>query len=442
MNNRRIRTTIVTAVAALTASTAYAAGNHQICYQGPKYNSLPTIVVQCRSDVPGATCSISMNASSAPIYPTPAGASTVRAYQGAIGTSHTATINFSDGTQRFCTTSLPGYGYEPGPAYAKASGATVPVLTGYTTDESGLLMTGIWSSRTQSALRVQRNTVGVSRDFVLVGGGALGTDYPSGALISKMVPAGDLQKREFWVETQDAIVADPHDNETYAIGMKIEGVSVFDLRNLVVWTSGNSGSQAVPHPSGQVSPPSGFGAILGGGAGTFTYYPVHGAVPHRVVGDSRHLWLLLAGLVQRVERRNRMVGRVEGSWRVGCRLRDALDQLDADVDSGLDARRYAHLYRGNLRSRRAVRSRGTSEHRCLGTKRRVRVDRRWRGRRLANPRLLRKLALEGPAARGCSRRGSLVQRPRLYLARDHHGVRPGRQAGSRGGPAGERSPAA
>jgi vibriolysin len=276
MQHRRIRTAIATVVAVITTSTAYAAGNHQICYQGPQYNSLPTMVVQCRSDFPGVTCSISMNAVSAPIYPPPAGASTVRAYQGAIGTSFTATISFSDGTQRACTTSLPGYGHEAGPAYAKAYGATVPVLTGYTTDQSGLLMTGIWSSRTQSPLRVQRNTVGVSRDFVLVGGGALGTNSPNGALISKMVPAGDLQKREFWVETQDAIVAEPHNNETYAIGMKIEGVSIFDLRDLVVWTSGNSGLQAVPNPSGQLSPPAGFGAILGGGAGTFAYYPYTG----------------------------------------------------------------------------------------------------------------------------------------------------------------------
>jgi hypothetical protein len=274
MQHRRIRTAIATVVAAIFTSTAYAAGNHQICYQGPQYNSLPTVVVQCRSDFPGVTCSISVPAGSSGYYPPPAGASTVRAYQGSPGTSYTATISFSDGTQRTCTTSLAGY-YNVGPAYARASGATVPLLTGYTTDQSGLLTTGIWSSRTRSPLRVQRNTVGVPRDFVLVGGGALGTNYPNGALISKMVPTGDLEKREWWVETQDALVADTHDNETFAIGMKIEGMSVVDLRNLVAWNLAGTATQTA-HPTAQVSPSSGFGAVLGGGAGAYPPYPYTG----------------------------------------------------------------------------------------------------------------------------------------------------------------------
>jgi hypothetical protein len=274
MQGRRISIAVATVVAALTTSTAFAAGHHQICYQVPNYNNALTFVVQCRSDVPGVSCSISASAAHSGYYLSPFGGGTVRAYQGTNAASFTATISFSDGTQRFCTTSLSGTSTSAGPAYARTSGATVPVLTGYTTDQSGLLMTGIWSSQTTSPLRVQNNTVGVPRDFVLVGGGALGTNYPNGALISKMYPILDAERREWRVQTQDALVADPHNNETFAIGMKIEGVAVSQLRNLVAWNSGSSLEAA--HPGASVTPPSG-NVVLGGGAYAFaTAYPQTG----------------------------------------------------------------------------------------------------------------------------------------------------------------------
>jgi hypothetical protein len=155
------------------------------------------------------------------------------------------------------------------------AGATAPLLTGYTTDQSGLLMTGIWSSQTTNALRVQSNTIGVPKDFVLVGGGALGTNYPSGALISKMSPTGDLEKREWRVQTQDALSPQPHNNETYAIGMKIEGLPVVDLRNLVAWNFG--GSTPAAHPTAQVLPIAGYPNVIGGGAEAFAVaYPQTG----------------------------------------------------------------------------------------------------------------------------------------------------------------------
>src|SRR5262245_62134610 len=100
MEHRRIRTAIATVCAAITTSSANAAGDNQICYQGPYYNSQPTVVVQCRSDIPNVTCSITANAASSGLFVPPAGASTVRTYQGSVGTSYTASIAFSDGTQR------------------------------------------------------------------------------------------------------------------------------------------------------------------------------------------------------------------------------------------------------------------------------------------------------------------------------------------------------
>jgi hypothetical protein len=151
------------------------------------------------------------------------------------------------------------------------TGATVPLLTGYTTDQSGLLTTGIWSSQTTNPVRVQQNIIGVPWDFVLVGGGALGTNYPSGALISKMAPENDLQNRQWRVLTQDALVAEPHNNESFAIGMKIEGVTIANLRNLVAWSSGGSDPNGAAHPTAQAGPLQGFPAILGGGAKAFAY---------------------------------------------------------------------------------------------------------------------------------------------------------------------------
>jgi hypothetical protein len=268
-------TAMAVVLTVMTASRAYAAGHHQICYQGPHYNSLPTVVVQCRSDVPGVSCGISVPAARSGYYPPPAGASTVEAYAGSPGTTYTATIDFSDGTQRKCSTSLAGYYTSVGTAYTRMPGATAPLLTGYTTDESGLLMTGIWSSKTTGAQRVQSNTIGVPKDLVLVGGGALGTNYPSGALISKMSPTGDLEKREWRVQTQDAIYPQPHNNEAFAIGMKIEGLYVVELRNLVAWNFG--GSNFAAHPTAQVTPIASYPAILGGGAEAFAQaYPQTG----------------------------------------------------------------------------------------------------------------------------------------------------------------------
>jgi hypothetical protein len=265
---RRHGTAIAVTLATLSASSAYAAGNHQICYQGPPFNNQPTIVVQCRSDLPGVSCSISSSASPVPYFPPAAGPSTVQSFKGAYGTPSTATILFSDGTQRTCTTEVvPLYqGY--GGAFTRVT-ATVPQLTGYTTDASGLLTTGIWSSQTTTAQRASTNIIAVPWDFALVGGGARGTNYPSGALISKMAPDGDLQNREWRVQTQDALTPQPHTNESYAIGMKIEGVGIASLRNLVVWRSGGSNPNPTAHPTSQAVPPPGFPVILGGGASAF-----------------------------------------------------------------------------------------------------------------------------------------------------------------------------
>lgn len=278
MRNRGMTAGIVAVLATLTTSTAYAAGNHQICYQGPYWNNQPTIVVQCRSDFPGVSCSISMQATPAGYFPPPAGPSTVQSFGGQPGTIHTATVDFSDGTQRTCTTALAPLYQGVGSAFTRmGNGATVPLLTGYTTDQSGLLTTGIWSSQTTNPQRVQQNIIGVPWDFVLVGGGALGTNYPSGALISKMAPEGDLQNREWRVLTQDALTPQPHTNETFAIGMKIEGVAIANLRNLVAWNSGGSNPNPTAHPSAQVAPLAGFPAILGGGAKAFANdYPQTG----------------------------------------------------------------------------------------------------------------------------------------------------------------------
>jgi hypothetical protein len=273
MKQQRIPTALATVLAAITTSTAFAQGHHQICYQGPSWNSQPTVVVHCRSDVPGVSCSVSLQATPAGYFPPAAGASTVESFRAQPGSVHTATIDFSDGSQRTCTTQVAPLHQGFGGAFTRMA-ATVPLLIGFTTDQSGLLTTGIWSSQTTNPERVQHNVIAVPWDFVLVGGGALGSNYPSGALISKMAPDGDSQNREWRVLTQDALVAQPHDNESFAIGMKIEGVTIANLRNLVAWKSAGSDASnpnGMPHPTAQVRALNGFPAILGGGVKAYAY---------------------------------------------------------------------------------------------------------------------------------------------------------------------------
>lgn len=56
----RQRTFMVLALTALSMSTAYAAGHHQICYQGTPFNNRPRIVVHCRSDL-AVGCSVDVS---------------------------------------------------------------------------------------------------------------------------------------------------------------------------------------------------------------------------------------------------------------------------------------------------------------------------------------------------------------------------------------------
>jgi hypothetical protein len=78
----------------------------------------------------------------------------------------------------------------------------------------------------------------VPGDFVVVGGGVVGTDASTGAFVTKLASGLDAQWRDWQAETRDAAATLAHDNETYAIGMKIRGLARSELHAHLSWTTG------------------------------------------------------------------------------------------------------------------------------------------------------------------------------------------------------------
>lgn len=179
-------------------------------------------------------------------------------------------MKFADGTERPCSTFVWSIDAGFARAVASDSGPTLPQLVGYTTDGSGLLMTGIWSSfttvprSTVIAPRVaQTNTIVAPFDFVVVGGGGVGARVPNGALLTRTERTGWSQ---WTVSTQDTPeFPELHNNQTLVIGMKIEGLAREELAAMVTVTEAPSGVNATNHPHAEVLPPLGH-VVLGGGA--------------------------------------------------------------------------------------------------------------------------------------------------------------------------------
>lgn len=267
---------VALALAASGASAAFAAGNHHICYQEYNDASRLTLVAQCRSDTPGVYCEIqqitAMNYH--PWTPPPVGNSVVRKFVAYGSGLHQVEIAFSDGTRRECSTYLRTGGAPNQGAYD----ATPPELIGYTTDASGLVTTGVWSSRTRNPDTIKSNRITVPGDFVVVGGGAAGTNAPYGAFVSQAYPDDSYvgygrATRDWKVETRHSVVYEPHTNTAYAIGMKIEGVDDRTLNKLVAMTSAAS-AYTEQHPKASVYAPAST-RVLGGG----TMASVHGYSP-------------------------------------------------------------------------------------------------------------------------------------------------------------------
>jgi hypothetical protein len=129
-------------------------------------------------------------------------------------------------------------------------------------------MTGVWSSSTTVphstviALR-QTNTINVPGDFIVIGGGGVGTRVPNGALLTTMKRGASV--RQWAVSTEDTPeFPESHNDQTVVIGMKIEGLPHTELAKVVTETTGFSGLPT-NHPRAEVVPPQGH-VVLGGGA--------------------------------------------------------------------------------------------------------------------------------------------------------------------------------
>lgn len=259
---------------ALACSTA-GARMHQICFEVAPENksgvTTPAAVFGCAIDG-GGSCTITAltgGMSSSPFAP-------VSQFVQSPGTfKHfsfvfnlglmQARVDFfdSNGTKiadRTCTVNAQGA------ATAHAGGATPgAVLTGFSTDASGLATTGVWKRQTSFAPSARSNlAIAVPFDFVAVGGGAMGVASPIGALITRSqfeVSAGI--QRTWRAQTSEAGgAAQPHQVTTFAIGLRIEGLHSRDLTPQLQTVFAGSTPAVAGHPSAQANQPVIGGSVI------------------------------------------------------------------------------------------------------------------------------------------------------------------------------------
>ncbi len=277
------------------------AGQHAICYEGPTEwrHGLPVLkmVVGCADDR-GAPCSIqpgqAHRAGWAPsllkpdqlglqaqqavqsagqfayyeFAPSPSGASSVQKMTAQITFAGVSGVNGASQT-RECQM------HPAGTSAQGLSGEAVGVLTGFSTDESGLATTGVWRHTQRGSAAAAR----VPADFLAVGGGVEGepgTFIDSSTFIDHTLNLRSWQAMTF----TDALLA-PRQTTAWVIGLNIQGLRADshagvhdealppkpgDLRALVKRLSASSTTLArgQPTPSWSVAlPPR--SVALGGG---------------------------------------------------------------------------------------------------------------------------------------------------------------------------------
>jgi hypothetical protein len=243
------KTKILTAVTAALAPSLFtlhanAAQHHHICYEDqPVVQNGTTYykaVAQCRAD--DGPCVIAPGNGTDHTSDT---TSSVRSY------FYTAT--FADGSTQHCTVNVNGR--------SPTLGST---LVGYTTDQSGLLTTGVWKRRSTQRDAVagynrSYQTVRLPGDFVTVGGGVVGEESPFGTLVYRSEAnggwgGGTVDNPQF---------PEPADNDVYVIGMRIWDLDGQFVAPWVRETTASS-SGALSQPSASVNLPSGDLPLSGG----------------------------------------------------------------------------------------------------------------------------------------------------------------------------------
>ncbi len=227
------------------ASVSGFAGQHQICFQDDAaVVGLPTgqraVVVGCRADGQGQSCTISRVNAAYSIERGSMVTSGTASYQNVKqfsfdpvrGDVFDFRIAFSDGTQRSCRILTRKY------SDSRGRGSPTPgaVLTGFSTDESGKITTGVWRlDLARSGWTI--NKLSVPANFVAVGGGATGTDVPYGGYVNTSeidltdaLPGADHWRTWKGATTQQSLTyANDYVGVVYAIGMQIsDGVNILD----------------------------------------------------------------------------------------------------------------------------------------------------------------------------------------------------------------------
>lgn len=235
-----------------TLCTVAGAQYHQVCYEGPTQSVngtvYPTGVYGCAMDVPGYCTISSQSSGMTPVTAYPpdiavAGSFLQYRYTSVAG-SFTAKFTFFDSNntavaERFCTVNAVGvHGNWPGRATPGA------VLTGFTTDASGLAMTAIWRLQRGADASWARVPVQAPADFVAVGGGAMGVQWNNGALVTSSqrgeMFVGD-QRTWLGATTQASNAAQPHRTTAWVIGLRIHGLAPRDLAPLIQVAGADSG---------------------------------------------------------------------------------------------------------------------------------------------------------------------------------------------------------
>jgi hypothetical protein len=274
----------VAGIAAAFACVSAGAAMHQICYEGPlrvtSGGTGETGIFACTVDG-GGSCTISTtNPRMHLLTSPPPGVQATGSFYYDLDTnagvqSYTATFQFldSNGVQigtRQCTMTA---GYLAAGVYGGVQSGSV--LTGFSTDESGLVTTGVWKAATTTLAHWNSLYVSAPADFVAVGGGAMGVETPVGALINGAAPGkvfGNSDYRTWLVYTSEGGNATQlHVTTGYVIGMHIEGIAAQDLANLIKNTPvANATSNA--NPSATATPAAGL-VVIGGG--TQAWAPTH-----------------------------------------------------------------------------------------------------------------------------------------------------------------------
>src|SRR5213594_160901 len=270
--------TLRTLMTILLLSASAWAANHQICYQLPPPAGTQKLQARflCRMDgATGGPCDITS------VNPDPF-TSGFASHQGNVfygggqngadfnlsapGT-YVGTITFNDGTVRSCTVAV-------------SQGAFIDrnlQLTGYTTDASGLVMTGVWQGISAPADQAMAQ-VFVPPDFVAVGGGAEGTEFPNGTLVSGSYNPSNPRSWLGSVHSNTPFGVPPQISPVtvFGIGLKIQGILIATLTQTVKFPSVGSyvasGNSYEANPTAKLTGPS-IGNYLGTGGADPTVYP-------------------------------------------------------------------------------------------------------------------------------------------------------------------------